>query len=54
MIIEILKILFLFLICWQGPIIIVRASRKSLGIEWPSFVLLAIGLTGFVYTQFLI
>ena len=48
-----LKILSLFLIAWQGPIIIARACRKSCGIKWASFFLLAVGITGFVYLQWL-
>jgi hypothetical protein len=50
--IEILKIVFLFLVAWQLPIIVVRAARK-LGVSWLSFLALAIGITGFVYLQFL-
>jgi hypothetical protein len=50
--IELLKIVFLFLVAWQLPIIITRAARK-LVVYWPSFLILAIGITGFVYLQFL-
>jgi hypothetical protein len=47
-----LKILCLFLIAWFGPVVIVRACRK-LAVTWLTFVLLAIGITGFVYLQFM-
>ena len=50
---EALKILFLFLIAWQGPIITIRAVNKQ-SVKAMSFVLLAIGITGFAYLQFLI
>jgi hypothetical protein len=50
---ELLKIMFLFLIAWQAPIIIIRSCHK-LSVKAVSFLLLAVGLTGFVYLQFLI
>lgn len=50
---EMLKIVFLFLIAWQLPIIIIRGAR-GLGVKWMSFITLAIGITGFTYLQFLI
>lgn len=46
------KILFLFLVAWQLPIIVVRTIHK-LSIKPMSFFLLAAGITGFVYLQFL-
>lgn len=48
----ILKIAFLFLIAWQGPVIIARLCAKN-GVGAESFYLLAAGITGFVYLQFL-
>ena len=50
---EILKIIFLFLIAWQLPIVLVRFLR-GLIITWFSFICLAIGVTGFVYLMYLI
>ena len=49
---EFLKIVFLFLIAWQTPIIIIR-SCHNLSIKAASFFFLAIGITGFVYLQFI-
>lgn len=51
--IDILKIIFLFLIAWQGPIITIKVCRGH-GVIWWSFLILATGITGFIYTQFLI
>ena len=50
---ELIKILCLFIICWQAPIIVIRAC-KSLSIKAASFIFLALGLTGFIYLQFMI
>lgn len=50
--IDFLKIVFLFLIVWQSPIIIVRACH-NLDIKAASFLWLAAGITGFVYLQWL-
>lgn len=51
--IDILKCLFLFLIAWQVPIIVVRAMHKA-SVYALSFLMLAVGITGFIYLQFLI
>lgn len=48
----VLKIVFLFLIAWQGPVIIARLCAKN-GVGAESFYLLAAGITVFVYLQFL-
>ena len=50
---ELIKILCLFITCWQGPIVVIRAW-KSLSVKASSFILLALGLTGFIYLQFMI
>lgn len=50
---ELLKIIFLFLIAWQLPIIIIRTYRK-LEITIFSFLCLAVGITGFTYLIWLI
>lgn len=47
-----LKLIFLFLIAWFGPVVIVRACFKTT-IKALTFILLAIGITGFVYLQFM-
>lgn len=49
---NLLKIIFLFLIAWQMPIIICRMLNK-LSIKAGSFIGLAVGITGFIYLQFL-
>lgn len=51
--IEILKIIFLFLMAWQLPIIIIKAVYKQ-GITWLQFITLASGITGFTYLMFLL
>lgn len=50
---EILKIVFLFLIVWQLPIVILRFIR-NLVITSFSLITMAIGITGFIYLMYLI
>ena len=50
--IEFLKIAFLFLVAWQCPVIISRLYLKN-GVTAASFYLLGLGITGFVYLQWL-
>lgn len=47
-----LKFLCIFLVAWQAPIIIVRSVHK-LSVKAMSFILLALGIAGFVHLQFL-
>lgn len=49
---EIFKIVFLFLIAWQTPIVVIRSCHK-LSVKAASFFFLAVGITGFVYLQFI-
>lgn len=50
---ELLKIIFLFMIAWQLPIIVFRFIR-GLAISMIWFIMLAVGVTGFTYLMWLI
>lgn len=50
---ELFKIIFLFLIAWQLPVIIARVCR-GLAVSAFWFVVLAIGITGFTYLTWLV
>jgi hypothetical protein len=50
---EFLKILFLFLIAWQLPIVVIKAIRGH-AITIFSFLTLAAGITGFIYLMWLV
>ena len=50
---ELLKIIFLFMIAWQLPVIVARIIR-GLAVSAFWFIVLAIGITGFTYLMWLI
>lgn len=54
---EIAKVFFLFIAVWFSGVVFIGgfalATGKVRGIPWPTFVIWAAGLTGFIYLQWM-